>query len=270
MPEEQITAHAYYSSDRCRKMWCYLYLTKSGIRVLLPPVHHCSTFMSLVLGGGKTSNGFAGGGCAPFPTLHNFSLIFMCEPLFMVGKFAVSRARRRYKETGQCTGRGGLRQQDCHLLLEGGRGGRGTAWALKNDLQRTPRVHGSARETVSMRAAWGCDIHKGAPCSQPGKVKPYWYLPDKTRVEWTAADWADVVDVSFWSHCGEHSVPLWLWGVWGDTSRPLHLTRFTLTDARFPAGPQTPYYCIESEIGNVTHMYIWRNHKYLTIIHDHT
>lgn len=35
---------------------------------------------------------------------------------------------------------------------------------------------------------------------------------------------------------------------------PLHSTRFTLADAGFPAGPQT----------------MWRNHEYVTIIHDQT
>lgn len=74
------TAHAHYSSDRCRKMRCYFCLIKSGVGVLLLPDHHCSIFRSLVLLG---SNGIAGGSCTTFPTLHHFSLIFKGEQLFL-------------------------------------------------------------------------------------------------------------------------------------------------------------------------------------------
>lgn len=66
-----------------------------------------------------------------------------------------------------------------------------TAWALKNDVQRTPRGHGSA-QAVEKSLHEGCmrvgSSTRGPQCSQPRNVKPFWFSPDKPRAQCTAAD----------------------------------------------------------------------------------
>lgn len=94
-------------------------------------------------------------------------------------------------------------------------------------------------------------IHKGAPALPPWKREALLVLPDKPRVQRTAADWADAMEASFWSHCGEKPVrPLWLWELWAGTSRN---TTSTLLGSQ-----------------QLLLLNMWRNPENWTITHDQT